>query len=328
MDPEGGASDTPIPVRAEAGPLSVAVTGASGFVGRQTVKRLRAAGHAVRVLSHRTPVRAIDGVEVVAGGLDDASALDRLVAGAGAVVHLAGLVAAARPADFDTVNAGGTARLADRAEAAGVGRFLYVSSLAAREPGLSAYGASKRAGEAGLAGRPGLPCDVLRPPAVYGPGDRHALVLLRLLKRRIALLPAPEEARVALIHVDDLAGAILAWLHGPRPQGATFEITDGARDGYGWREVIDTAARALSVRPVHVRPPRAVLTAAGLIARGGARLIGRPPFLSPDKVRELRHPDWRADAGPFRHRTGWRPEIGLASGFSRTVRWYRAAGWL
>ena len=103
--------------------------------------------------------------------------LRRLVDGADAVVHCAGVVRGADQADFERVNVDGVARLVrSAAEQHPKPRFLLVSSLAAREPGLSQYAASKRKGEAALASESdGMPWAVIRPPAVYGPGDREIL---------------------------------------------------------------------------------------------------------------------------------------------------------
>ncbi|MBK1670369.1 hypothetical protein CKO28_20300 [Rhodovibrio sodomensis] len=306
----------------------VAVTGAGGFLGRHVVAQLAKTGYSVRALYHRREPDGTAGVEPVRGSLADAAALDRLVAGCDAVIHLAGLVAADRPGRFDAVNHAGTVRLAERAAAARVGRFLFVSSLAARHPALSPYAASKRAGERALTGRMDLPVDVLRPPAVYGPGDPQILMFLRLLRLRIAPLPGPPTARVCLIHADDAASAIAAWLAGPGASGAIYEIADDRPDGYSWRELMEIAACACGVRPRYLRLGRPALIPLGALGEGVARLTGRAVPLSRGKVRELTHPDWRTDWTAFGRRTGWGPTVELRAGLTRTVDWYRAHGWL
>lgn len=306
----------------------IAVTGGAGFVGRALVARLRARGTPVRVLQHRAALADDPGIEVVRGGLDDAEALARLVDGAGAVVHLAGLVAARRQAAFRQVNAEGTARLAAAAQAAGGARLLYVSTLAAREPQLSAYAASKRAGEEALAARGGLAWDVLRPPAVYGPGDVGLLEVFRSVDRGLAVLPHGEGGRIALIHVADLADAILAWLDGPAPSGRVYEVADAGAPGYRWRELLAAIAAELGRRPLYLRPPAGPLRLGAGVAQAWSRVRGEAPFLTPDKIRELYHPDWSADPAPFAARTGWAPQVDLPDGLQETVAWYRARGWL
>jgi len=306
----------------------IAVTGASGFIGRRLVARLTERGDRVTTLRHRRDGEFGDAVQQVPGGLDDADALRALTDGADAVIHLGGLVAAPRAQDFERVNTAGTERLAAAAERAGVARLLYMSSLAAREPRLSAYAASKRAGEDRLAASRTLAWDALRPPAVYGPGDVQILTFLNMLKRRIALLPGGDDARVSLIHVDDLVDAILAWLDSGTPRAARYELSDGRDGGYAWRELMATAADEIGVAPVYVRPPRPALALAGGCSALWGRVAGTAPMLTPGKMRELTHADWTADPGAFVRATGWRPRIGLRAGLRGTIAWYRERGWL
>lgn len=308
--------------------MRVAVTGASGFVGTHLLDRLIAADHEVRVLTNRAPVARKSGVVTVRGGLASDKAITELVDGVDAVIHAAGVVAARDEATFYNVNAEGTARLARAAQEAGVPRFLLISSLAARQPSLSAYAASKKAAEETLAAMPNLQWDALRPPAIYGPGDEQVLVFFRLLKKGIGLLPAGGSARVSVLHVADLADAIMAWLDAGTAGGGAYELADGQRDGYTWRTLIDAAARELTVEPRYLTPPGGLLNLVSHAMRGWARLTGGVPFLTPDKLRELRHTDWVCRDERFRQRTGWRPRIALGEGLRDTLAWYQARGWL
>jgi nucleoside-diphosphate-sugar epimerase len=159
----------------------VAITGATGFVGGYTAKALAEAGWRVRLLCRRLPLSPLlsdISPEIVLGDLEDPAALAALVRGADAVVHAAGAVRALDAVGFYRANADGTARMvaAVRADAPQA-RFVLISSLSAREPTLSAYAGSKRAGEIELERAAGAALDwsILRPPAVYGPGDRELL---------------------------------------------------------------------------------------------------------------------------------------------------------
>ncbi|MEE4301847.1 MAG: NAD-dependent epimerase/dehydratase family protein [Pseudomonadales bacterium] len=299
--------------------MLVAVTGATGFIGRRLCARLRAEGRDVRALARRPAALPGDDAETVRGDLDDATALRTLVAGADAVVHLAGAVRGADRAAFDAVNVVGTQNLLDAvARAAPETRFLHVSTLAAREPGLSDYAGSKRAAEA-LVSAAAVPSTILRPTAVYGPGDVELQPLLETMARGLATAPGDARNRVTLIHVDDLVDALLAVLAAPTPARGPFELCDGVAAGYDWPELAAAVARhsGRSVRVLTV--PGALLRSAGLVNRALARLTGRAPMLTPGKARELTHPDWRCDPEPFTAAFAWQPRIDLARGLATVL---------
>jgi nucleoside-diphosphate-sugar epimerase len=273
-------------------------------------------------------------VIAVPGTLEDGDSLSRLIAGADAVVHCAGVVAKASRAQFRAVNGAGTARLAALAAAAEVPpRFILMSSLAAREPGLSAYGASKRDGEIAVAHLgDSLPWTVLRPAAVYGPGDRATLAIFRQMAAGFMAVPAGAAHRVSLIYAADLAAAVTATLAPPPGHGngigATFEIGDRRPGGYGWRQIAEAGGRALDRRIVRLAVPRMALMAVAAASLAVHRLAGKTPLVTPGKVRELYHPDWVCDDGAMADATGWAPRTTIDQGFVQTVDWYRNHGWL
>jgi nucleoside-diphosphate-sugar epimerase len=260
--------------------------------------------------------------EIVRGALDDRGALERLLTGAGAVIHLAGAISAPDRAAFFAANAQGTRDIANLATSHGVRRFVHVSSLAAREPQLSDYGASKRAAEeALLAVRPqGLL--IVRPPVIYGPGDRATLPLLAQFTRRLAVIPASAGARFSLLYVEDMAKFLLECLSNDAE--GSCEIDDGRTNGYEWRDLFDIAAEAEGHQTRAVYIPRWALTGlAGPVALLSTLLRLRLP-LSPGKVRELYHSDWLAH-GTVAAGRAYRQ---FPEGFRLTMAWYREQGWL
>jgi len=261
-------------------------------------------------------------VEWVQGSLEDTRALEVLVAGTHAVVHCAGTVRGTSRSDFDIVNARGAGLIAKAAaDQASPPRFLLLSSLAAREPGLSHYAASKRGGEDAVrTAAADMRWTVLRPPAVFGPGDRELAPLFRCIAHGFAPVPAPASGRFSLIHVDDLASAVLRWLEVDTGHARTFELDDGRPGGYDWATVLPLAGRALGRKmPVRKIPiPVLLLRLAAWGNLGAARLLGYAPMLTPGKVREITHPDWVCDSHHFTDAIGWRPIIGLESGLART----------
>lgn len=298
----------------------VALTGTTGFVGGHLLERARASGASVRALV-RHPKPAVAETEWIVGALDARHALERLCDGVDAVIHVAGAINAPTRTAFFAANRDGTAALLSAATRAGVGRFVQVSSLAAREPGLSDYGASKAAADE-LVTHASLVSCIVRPPAVYGPGDRETLALFRLVRR--GLVPVIGAGRFSVIHVHDLADAL--WALAGSDVGGTFEVSDGAPlTQAGFARAI---ANAMGLRPRIVALPRRALALGAFLDTATSRLRGVRPKLSRDRARYLAHPDWIADPGPLLATGLWAPRVALDAGLAMTARWYAGEGWL
>lgn len=308
----------------------IAVTGATGFVGGHLTTALSDEDLPLKVLIRTPEKMPVSGkARLITGDLNDARAIGHLVADTETVVHCAGLTTAKSPAAYDAVNIAGTAKLVAAAAEAGVKRFILVSSIAAREPGLSAYGASKRGGEAALRRGAGeMSWAILRPPPVYGPRDKGTLPLLKALTRKTALVPGTRNGRFSVIHVADLVTAITALIDQPGVTGGIFELHDGHARGYSWEELAHAAGAAQGYTPKCVYVPRALLELGGVAALGIGAMTGRVPMLTPGKVAQLYHADWVAKHNLLDKHISWQPEIGFERGFKETVAWYRGEGWL
>lgn len=295
----------------------VALTGATGFIGGNLTPALLDAGYSLRVLTRRAPPRGgtTKGMEWVRGDLSRESALEGLVEGAGAVIHCAGTVRGASREVFQEVNVQGTRRLAEIAAGQKPPpRFLLLSSLAAREPHLSWYAESKRnAEESLLAAGDAMPKTIFRPTAVHGPGDTEMRPLLEALQKGILPVLGAPDSRITLLHVEDLVRAILLWLETEEPVTGVFELHDGRPGGYDWPGIAGIAARIRGRRVRQIPIPGVLLGSAGAASLYLSRLLGRSPMLTPGKVRELRHPDWRCDNTPLCEALGWEPRIDLAA---------------
>ncbi len=265
----------------------------------------------------------------VPGDLGHAASLSRLLEGVDVVVHCAGLTKARDAGDYFAVNAAGTDRLATAALGqAHVPRFVMMSSLAAREPDLSPYAASKRQAEEELARiQARLPATILRPPAIYGPGDRDIFQFFKQFKGGFAIVPKLPGARFSLLYVVDLAAAVAKLAEADDLPPAVMEIHDGHAGGYAWADVV-AAAEEVFDRPISSYGVSRVML--GLASAMGiwSGLTGREPMVSPDKVRELFHPDWVCRGNPAADLTDWRPRIGLAEGLQQAADWYRREKWL
>lgn len=299
----------------------VALTGGAGFLGGHITRALKAAGWRVRHLVHQTPVDAKD---AVSGGLDDAAALDALVADADVVIHAAGLVKARRNADFFHVNGAGGHNLA-----AAVARcprrphVVVISSLAARQPDLSPYAASKRAGEDAFT-RAGLSPVVLRPTAIYGPGDREAARFLKAAESPLLAIPLAPEARVTLVHATDVASAAVAMATCPESGGCVFELTDRRCLGYGWRELAERLRTVAASRAAILAVPYPVLALIAGINVAASRVLGRAPMLTPGKAREIFHPDWSSAPERQPPESLWHAQVDLDTGLAETFFHLRA----
>ena len=328
--------------RAQGSPLSprtrgvtrglIAVTGGTGFIGQRIVARLIGAGWGVRALVRRDHSRlAALGATTARGALEDPASLERLVEGAEAVVHVAGAIAASTRRAFDAVNAEGTAQLVRAAATAeSRPRVLLLSSLAARAPHLSAYAASKRRAEelAGAHAAGGIDLGILRPPAVYGPGDRATLPLFRQLDRGLLLAPNIAGARFSLLYIDDLAELVTRLLELPAWPADPIEPDDGRAGGYGWAELVGIAGQTLGRRVRRIPVPRAVLWAPAALVEAGARALSRSPILTRGKLRELYHEDWVCRGGWPQSLPDEPARTQFQDGFARTMTWYKQSQWL
>ena len=316
----------------------VALTGATGFLGPHLVAALARDGARVRMLARRPANlehwarhelwRGV-ALDVVPGHLEDMRALERLTTGADAVVHAAGAIKARDRAAFLRTNGDGTRAVAEASRrCAPDARFVAVSSLAAREPQLSDYAASKRAGEAAALAAYGDAPDrlvIVRPPAIYGPGDRETLAIFKAASR--AVVPVFGSGRAAIIHVADAAAAIARLALGAGEAGR-YSLSDTNPGGYGLAELLSEAGRAVGRTPRFVRIPDGILLAAGTASAWWGRLGGQAPIFTAGKAREMLHPDWSVAAADALPAGIYQAKIGISEGFRQTVAWYRAAGWL
>ncbi len=325
----------------------VLVTGANGFVGSHVVDELLR-----REMSVRAAVRPGSGIEELATDrvdlrrvdYSDPAAVEALVDGTRGVIHVAGSTRAAREADYERANVQTTRTLVEacaRSSRAGDG-FVLVSSLAAAGPSMrdrprdeaqperpiSAYGRSKLRAETAVREVAGddLAWSILRPPAVFGPRDRDFLRLARMVDRGWAprLGSVPQE--LSVIHVHDLARALVDVLGDPRGAGRTWFVADPAPTD--WDEIVDVLAAALRRRPRRIPVSTGLLPVVAGVSSVIGRLARRPGPLPADRVADLRAEAWTCSPVRIAHELGFRPAVTLREGLHATVRWYRDHGWL
>jgi nucleoside-diphosphate-sugar epimerase len=304
-------------------PLRIALTGATGFVGKSLVPKLLEAGHQVKVLV-RDPQRSnLPGkVKAIQGTLADEEALQSLTQDCDVVLHVAGAVSAMTSEDFIKANFHGSNAIALAAKQNGVKRFVYVSSLAATQPEIGPYGHSKAIAEESL--KVIFKDDqllILRPCAVYGPGDTATLPLLQALMSKTAIIPGARQNRFGMIHVEDLANILVEAASGNMT--GTFELDD-TEGGYQWQDLIEMTQKHFGTPNRSIFIPRSI---AMVIGYGGdvlAKLRGKPSMIRSFQMRQLYHHNWTCVA------PGWprANAIPLRKGLPATIHWYQSMGLL
>lgn len=298
----------------------VALTGGTGFVGSHVIDQALAAGIKLRALTRRPqPERA--GVTWISGALDDTASLATLVTGADAVLHVAGVINAPDRAGFAAGNIEGTRNVIAATEAAGIRRFVQVSSIAAREPDLSDYGWSKAEADKVLTAS-NLDWTIVRPPAIFGSRDNEMLELFKLAKKHVMPLP-PAGGRLSVIAVEELVRLLIAL---PTSNALTRQIVepdDGAPNGWDHRDLARAIGVATDSRVLLLPLPRVILDT---ISAGDRLVRGKNAKLTPDRVRYFCHKDWVSHARP--PADVWSPQVATRDALAATAAWYRAQGLL
>lgn len=305
----------------------VAVTGATGFIGFHLCNSLLRSGSSLRVLV-RDPDAAREleaaGASLVVGDLAAPQALSQLLENAGTVVHCAGAVRGASQAEFDRTNLQGTSRLLTALQQRQPSpRLIMLSTLAARQPQLSWYASSKQRAERLVQEQADqLEWTILRPPPVYGPGDRELTPIFRWLAHGLLPIPCAPANRFSLLHVADLVRALVLLVDAEALPRQILSLADDRAEGYDWHELATVAAQVESRRVRLLRLPAQLLDLLAWTNLKLARQLHYAPMLTPAKLRELRYPDWVVDNREIQAKIEWRPSISLARGLKnlRTAR--------
>ena len=308
-------------------PTVIALTGGTGFLGGHMLTKLLSAGFSVRALTRR-PQADRDGVEWISGSLSDEASLYKLCLGTDRLINLAGLTKALNRNVFFDVNVGGSKLLFEAAAKAGVSHVMHISSLAAREPRLSHYGASKAGTEMLLTARKWpFSWTIVRPPAIYGPGDKEIFKLLKAAKYGFLPWAGSAKNRFSMIHGEDLAAAITQ-LSFETNHTAIFEIDDGKTGGYQLSDVAEALADEKGKKPKAFAVPFWILGTVGAVNGMIASAVNRPTMLTLSAASYMCHPDWTVRERRRPKIANWTPQFDLKSGLKHTLDWYKKNGLL
>ena len=318
------------------------VTGASGFIGRNLVGRLRDEGHEVRCLTRSRSRSAVTGSTLIDFG-DPASvtacaALD----GANVVFHLAGATRARSADAFAAANVTPTRNLLAALEARRQQtRFVYVSSQAAAGPAVSLehpvtetdapnpveeYGRSKLHAEREVQRSGMIPWTIVRPSSVLGPHDRDFLRLFQLAQKGVLVYPGVRDHWLSLLHVSDVVSGLMAAAQRQRAVGRAYFL--GSKAPLRWRDLGSEIERAVGRHVRHINMPAAIMRAGGRLGDLVAGLLLETPLLNSNKVALARHPFWVCSSAQAETELDWRQERSLPDAVRDTYLWYQQSGWL
>lgn len=318
----------------------VAVTGATGFTGGAVADRLLREGYRVRSLVRRPDHAhaAHRNYEQVTGALTDRAALEALVKDAEIVMNIAAMFRTEGPRqEFFDINHLGTVRLLEAARAAGVRRFVHcsttgvhgdvASSPADEDAPLNprdAYQESKLLGEQACRDAiadSAMEIVILRPCAIYGPGDTRMLKLFRMLSRGVFVMIGDGSANFHPVYIDDLVDAFMQAATVPDAAGETFII--GGPRYLPLTEYVDRAAAALGVPAPRIHMPYRLLETVAAACETICRPLGISPPLHRRRLSFFKH-NRAFSIDKARHVLGYEPRVDLDEGFRRTVADYRS----
>lgn len=270
----------------------VALTGSTGFIGSHILKLLLANNYRIKILvrSIRNTVIEHPNVEVILGDLHNHDALNELTSNADYIIHCAGRVRGANAAPFLHDNVTGTKNILSACRHTHHCKFVLISSLSARESTISDYANSKYESELALKQSQLTEWTIIRPPAVYGPGDTELKPIFDWMKRGVLWVPGSAKQRFSLIHVSDLSQLIINQLTQTSGPKLTIEPDDGNQ--YSWQKIKQICEGVFGRKIRIIRVPNTLLS---LVAHTNvlfSKALHYSPMLTPGKVSELLHLDW------------------------------------
>lgn len=330
--------------------MKILVTGANGFVGSNLVSELLKKNYKVYCLVRKTSsVELLSGLNVsyLYGSINDKFSLEAAFSSLKAdfpeyIIHCAGVIKGRTREDFFSINADGTKNLIEVClpYKEKIKRFVYISSLAASGPAtktnprletdvpkaISFYGQSKLAGEKELKkSASGIPVTILRPTAVYGPGDRGIYTYFKLINSGIMPNAGNMEMEISVIFVEDLVRAVLFVMEKKEAEGETYFVSD--ETVYRLREILSQIKKTLDKKTFPLVIPDFLLFTAAVISEFLAGLFGKSTFLNRQKYLEIQQKGWVCSAAKLKQ-LGFKQEYSLKRGVEETVKWYHENGWL
>lgn len=324
--------------------MRVLITGGTGFIGYHLIREILDKEWQIRCLVRKSsiiPEEFIGKVEFITGDITDKTSLKGIVDNIDIVIHMAGLIKASNFKSFKKVNTEGTINLINAIppETQSAIKFIFISSMAAcgpsrnREPlsedhpptPISHYGRSKLLAEEAVTNS-SLDYRIIRPAAVYGPGDKETLSFFRLAANHINPRIGFRKRYLSLIHVKDLISLIFKTALSNR-NNQIYNATD-CSDGYSWNKIIEKASENLDSWLVPLYVPKSFVAIAAYSATLWSKISNDRTIFNIDKFKELKQQYWLLSSAKARAQLGFTPAYDLQKGFSETAQWYKKKGWI
>ena len=324
---------------------SILVTGANGFVGSRLCRTfLQHDYHVVASVRRTADLSLLDDLDVEFryGDLSSVEGLTPVVAGVDFVIHNAGVVKARRAETFFAVNDTGVKNVMEALQQRNpdVKKAILISSLAAAGPSADAspiseadeprpittYGKSKLAGERtalGYADR--LHVVALRPPGIYGPGDKEIFSFFETVNKGIKPVVGDPDRKIQLVHVDDLCRAAVMAVEHNTVSGEAYFIAENR--AYTMQELVTILAQASGKRGVWLKVPGSLFKLIAFFSEFAFRIVNATPMLTREKAGELLA-SWEIDTTKAKQTFGFESTIDFPQGARETFDWYRREGWL
>jgi len=324
---------------------SILITGANGFIGSRLCWMFVERGFQVMAGVRRTAnLTLLDGLplEYCYGDVTQPETLPPLVTGVNYIIHNAGLVKTPDAETFFRVNEEGTRNLFEAVAAhnPGVRKVVYISSVAVAGPSpdgqpvketdppnpVTTYGRSKAAGEKeALSFADRLPVVAVRPPAVYGPGDKELFTMFQVVHRRLKPLIGDSSRKLQLVFVDDLCRGIFLATTKPTPNPAVYFIAE--KEAYSMKQLMDILQEASGRTAVPLPVPSPLFKAIAAVSSTAMRMVGMTPMLTREKTNELLA-TWIVDTSRAENELSFVSQVPFSEGAKVTYNWYWKEGWL
>ncbi len=324
---------------------SILITGANGFVGSRLCRRfLDKQYRVIAGVRQNADLKLIDDLDIEYryGDVTRPESLPDMVRGVDYVVHNAGIVKAKKQDTYFAVNERGTRNLFEAIAQHNpeIKKVVLISSVAVAGPSaegqplketdlpnpITTYGRSKLAGEqVALSFADRLNVVAVRPPGIYGPGDKEIFALFKAVYRHIKPLIGNLKRRLQLVHVDDLTLGVSKAAEAQTNSGSIFFIAED--ESYTITEVIAMLERGCGRKGIPLVIPASLFRLIAAVSEFSFRLVGATPMLTREKTREL-NASWEMDVTRAREVLGFRSQIPFAEGARHTFDWYKTEGWL